>query len=344
MCDIDTSFNTYEKKEDGALAALAAYGSQDEWMKKNPHIFDIRNTFLHTRHSVVYRKLPVEKSAWRRFSSSNNKGITFHVTRSCDLINNLDLMIKNPENIKSVEVEYGGQRFDKIHSFEQIKTSAAIFKRPITPANNEGYGIVPLCLAPFHYYNLALPSTTYHALNIFVEFVEGCEDYNEEEVDIYGNMYYLDNDERRLLLNNSHEFATIQSQYCGPDKMTVAGKNRVNINFNHPVYMIYFYGPDKSKISNIKVKFNEAVYYDGPLLPLEHMKAERGLGHIDPVMIFFSDGAFNAPPKTTVNFSRIDNAVLEVDTTEEESTIHVVGLNCQGVRYVSGMYGMVYSK
>lgn len=320
-----------EEPKDGALLALAAYGQQDKWMHEDSRLFDMRKVFLTERYQVVYRKINTE------LKSVNNKKRCLLVLRKCDLINSLDIMIRKPENISSIEVEYGGQRFDKIYGFEQLKTLAALYRRPIT--NNGDTYMIPLCMAPFHFNNLAFPSTQWHELVISVEFIEPYDDIFE----IYGKMYFLIPEARKRLFDTAHEYSTVQSQYSGEDRVH-AGINTIALNFNHPVYMIYFYGLDKSKINNIRLVLNDAVYYDGPLLPLEQVKAARGLGHVEPVMMFFSPDPINVCPKSTINFSRLDYPKLEIDTTEEDVDVHVVGLNCQGVRYMNGMYGLVYSK
>lgn len=333
-------YSIMEKFPDGALVGLQAYGHQDRWMKKNKGLFDMHNVLINERYQVVYRKLSYRTESIPK-SNCWGQRIKVCIQRTCDLINNLDLMIKNPNNIKSIEVSYGGQRFDKVYSFEQLKTLAVIFKRDITVHDDAGVGIyaIPLCMAPFHSNNLVFPSVEHHELQIYIEFHDSYDDLLE----IYGDMYFLETEDRKRLATVQHEFATIQSQYCGPEKIQ-KGTNCVRVNFNHPVYMIYFYGLDKSKINNIKLSFDTAVYYDGPVYPLEHRKLVCGFGQVEPLMIMFSTDEFNKVTRSTINFSRIDNAVLEIDTDESDTEVHVVGLNCQGVRYMNGMYGLVYSK
>lgn len=314
------------------VPALKSLGTQDKWMRDRHELFDMRQVFLKNRHQYEYRKLDIEVTA---FKDTINK-IT--VKPSCDLINNVDLMIANPENIKSVEVTYAGHRFDKIWSWEQLKINAQIFRRPITQGE-DGVYMVPMCMAPFHKNNLALPSSKYHPLNIYIEFKQP---YNGP-FELYANNYFLAPEDRAALVDNSHEYATIQSQHCDAEKIR-KGVNQIKIWFNHPVYLIYFYGIDKSKVKNIRVLLDDYVYYDGPIMPLEHAKKTRGFQEVDALMVFFSNEPINRSPTSTINFSRIDRAILEIDTDEEDGEIYLMGLNVQGVRYSNGMYGLIYSK
>ena len=316
-------------KGDGALVALTAFCSQDKWMQQahNQGLFNLPSLYLKNRHQVVYRKLNTE-------TFKVNERVCFLIKQTCDFINCVDLMLKNPENIKSISTEYGGQRFDKLWSWEQIQTNVAIFNRKITKMDD--MFIIPLCIAPFHTNNIVYPSAKYHELKVIIDFIEPYDG----PIDLYGNMFFLETQDKEKI--NSHEFVTLQSQYRGADKIQ-HGINRVKLDFDHPTTMLYFYGLDKSKIKNIRLILNECNFYDGPLLPLEHVKHSRGLGHVDAVMMFFTTDAFNKyGARANINFSGIKYAFLEIDTDEDIGEIHVVGLSYNGVQYANGRYGLLY--
>jgi hypothetical protein len=162
---------------------------------------------------------------------------------------------------------------------------------------------------------------------------------------MYGKAYYLDPPDRRKLFDTPHEFTTVQSIAidCGKVKK---GTNTINVNYlNHPVYMKYFWGFDKSKVTNIRYEINDCIYYDGPIEPLEHIKKQRGYGECEQLMLFFSDDKFNTKPRSTINFSRLDKVVLVIETEQEEETdVYVGAFNIQGFRYMNGMIGLSFSK
>jgi hypothetical protein len=261
----------------------------------------------------------------------------------------VDLMIDNPTKapigsiIKTIEVEYGGQRLDILRNETQITTNAAIFKRPITHMN--GKTIIPLAMAPFHEHNLVSPSTEHHKLAVNLTFQE---DFTASMLNprLFANMYYVDTPKRHSIINMPYEFATIQSQceYDFKNRVT-KGINTFKLSFNHPSYMIYFWGFDKNKVTNITFNINSKPFYNGPIEPLEHQKALRGLSDVEPTFIFFSNNGFDEQLTSSINFSRIDYMDLIITTDQEEETdLSVAALNIQGYRHSHGMFGLIYSK
>lgn len=340
----------------GVLMALCAKGIQDAYVERaNTGVFDARLQFLTQSHQFSYQQIRVNKSG-----SKSKK--TYTLERDCDLVNRIDIALPNPHNLplnkilKTIETEVGGQRIDKIgcssdNSFDietLIKTDCALFKRKISHIN--GTTFVPLSMAPLYDHNLIQPSCQHHEFKIHVEYtkeyIDASTDANAnhvENVKLYGNVYYLEIDKRRQLFQTSHEFITIQHQWTGSEKM-VCGHTAFKLNFNHPVYLLYFWGFDKSKVRNIKIVLNGQDFYNGSAEALEHYKSSRGYD-VEPMMFFFSQDDFDKPAKCTVNFSRIDSAQLIIQSDQHEATdVHIIGLNVQPVRFSSGMMGLAFSK
>lgn len=192
-------------------------------------------------------------------------------------------------------------------------------------------------------------SSVYSEVDELEEIEQGTQSENRKKdaimkkIVLYGNVYYLDDPERKILYENSDEFITIQNQYTGSEKLK-KGVNTIKLHYNHPVYMMYFWGFDKTKVKNVKLTLEGHSMYDGPIEPLEHHKNQRGLGHVEPTFIFFSPDKFNVPTGSSVNFSRMDYPRLMIETEEEDADIHIVGLNMQPLRMMSGMAGLAFSK
>jgi hypothetical protein len=311
------------------MAFYVYKGSQDKFVTEG--LYDIRKQFLNKNYHVLYRKLDYELTE----SPANNirkKALVFKILQTCDMINLVDLSFKGTvKDIKSIEVEYGGQLIDRllVEDLEtQIKTNSVIFGRKITYLNEKI--IMPLVMAPFHVTNIVSPSTKYHELKIWIELNNDIQD-----VELYGKCYYIEN-----YIRKEHQFVTIQNSYCG-SQIIKTGTNNLKIYFNHPVCLIYFWGFDKSKVTNIKFTINDAIYYDGSLDNLEHDKKYD----VEPCMICFSDQEIYKPTSTTINFSRVDKSELIIDTTQEiPSDCYIVGLNLQVMRYLDELYGLMFSK
>lgn len=379
----------------GMMTALSLKGAQDKYMKASPELFDCRRkSYMKGTYQTMYKILDTEKKLVNNKLTGNYQ-IEFKVERTCDLINMIDLVIHNPANlslndlIKSVTVEIGGQRMDRLGVTSdietQIRTNATIFNRVVSTIN--GSTFIPLVIAPLHDNNLISPSAIVYDIVIIVElnrsltnnqyekevlkhntahdFFTGSrssiysninldidklktkeetqiqEDSILNKIDLYGNIYYLDTPERKILFSNSEEFITIQNQYTGVEKLK-KGVNKIVLNYNHPLYLMYFWGFDKTKVKNVQLTLNGCAMYDGPIEALEHHKQQRGLSHAEPTFIFFSPDAFNVPTGSSVNFSRIDRAHLVIETEEENADIHIVGLNMQPLRMMSGMVGLAF--
>ena len=168
------------------------------------------------------------------------------------------------------------------------------------------------------------------------------------------NYLYLDTDERRRFAQVSHEYLIEQVQHTG-----VESDATIDMSFNHPVKALFWSG---KKWDKVKLQLNghdraaeqEHDYY--------HLVQpyESGLGHSGQQM---SDkrawstvtGGYDAAvstvgmysfclkpaehqPSGTCNFSRIDNARLNV--TGNDANLYLFALNYNVLRIMSGMGGL----
>ena len=335
-----------EKFDDtGILIALVAKGAQDKWTDMNPYVH-CKQHFLSGTYNMVYNKLPYDLRIRKQ------KCVFIFKKGACDLINNIDLVIRGPlDSIISIESELGGLRFDKLQADDlktQIKTNCAFLgqKREISYANGNTY--IPLVMAPFYDHNLIEPIMEHMDLQIIVEFNDDC--VLEMDPMLYGCMYVLEKPEL-LQIKEGYNFLTIQNQYTGVERVDKPAIQqckayKFNINFYHPTYLIYFWGFDKRMVTNVKFTINGNTFYDGTLDALEHYKNSRGFKDVDPCVIFFTDQndfASAKPNKCNINFSRIDTTHLIIETSQYKFDMNIVGLSMQPVRCLSGMIGLSFS-
>jgi hypothetical protein len=337
----------YENSCDGSLFALVNKGRQDEYMfdAQKADVWDVRRKFLSKRHTVSYKKLDVTVLV----NANNSK--KFQLDRKCDLVNGLDLVLLDRNGVgvqgilKSIKVEIGCQCIDVWHACDTFGTfvdaTCAIHGRKVSRHGELLF--VPLALAPFHHHNLlSLIGLEYHGVNILVEFTPAYEDALSST--IYGNAYYID--DRKAALD--YQMGTAQVQYSRKSTRTVdgGGTSMHTVDFVHPITMMYFWGFDKASVVNVKLTFNDVPFYDGPLEPLERMQEMRGLKDVIPSMIFFSRTALSSTCQSTINFSRIDRAVLHLTTLKgsSECLVEVRGIGVQPIRIMAGMAGLAFSK
>lgn len=336
---------------EGVFHSLIYKGKQDEWMDYPSEVFDAKRHLLQNYdYRVFYSKIDTIKETHVCERTKRNT-ILFKVQPNCDFINMLDIVVPNLNNapinsiLRRVEVEFGGHRMDIMNVTDietQIRTNAALFGRSINTINGKIF--IPLTMAPFHENNVVNPSTLYHQLSIWVDLHD---EYYElrDAIELYGNVYYVNVSDKRQYLNTGYDMVTTQNQFCGEEIMK-KGVNKFKIRFNHPMYLMYFWGFDKTKVKNIKLMLNDKVaFFNGPVEILEHTKINKGFGSLEPIMLFFSPDKPCTRTKSILNFSRIDNAYIEIDTDQEDETpMYMVGINMQSLRCSCGMVGLVFSK
>lgn len=306
----------------GPLIALVATDHEDMNMPKLS--FDARDHFLKYRHQVVYQRIEV--------SRSGDLASTFAVQFKCDLINNIDLVLHNPDRkrlgdmVRWIRIVHQSTDIDCLDTPDlvtQINTNCMLFgDRRIMQFGDKLF--VPLAMAPIHQNNLVSIKSTYGNLHICIEFVAG---YDSSDVEFYGNMYFLD-ENRPHLLGTPYEFGSLKNQFSGSQRLK-KGVNTFVLYWNNPTFHMYFWGMDKEKVTNVKLLLNSYAYYDGSIEALEHQKASRGIPtNIEPVFISFTQNKVSEPPRSYINFNRIDRIELVIESTDEvESDVYIVGLS-----------------
>ena len=177
---------------------------------------------------------------------------------------------------------------------------------------------------------------------------------------------FLDTDERRRFAQLSHEYLIEQLQFTGEENITGNASNKVKLNFNHPVKELVWVMQNASGITGSD-KFGDytnssAKNYtvDAKLQLNGHDRFATRLGqYFNEVQPFqhhtnvpdnkginvysFALKPEEHQPSGTLNFSRIDSAVLNVTALTGASRIRVYAVNYNVLRVMSGMGGLAYS-
>jgi len=177
---------------------------------------------------------------------------------------------------------------------------------------------------------------------------------------------FLDTDERRRFAQLSHEYLIEQLQFTGEENITAAS-NKVKLNFNHPVKELVWvmqnapgtagtsdeFGDytDASKVNytiDAKLQLNghdrfamRKGKYFSEVQPFQHhtnVPVNKGIN-----VYSFALKPEEHQPSGTLNFSRIDSAVLNVTAATGASRIRVYAVNYNVLRVMSGMGGLAYS-
>lgn len=327
------------------LFGLVCKGIQDKELSKITTFWDLRELFFNDTYQVIYTKINEQPTCFN--NSKDYSYITYKIILNVDLINNINLIIPNKNNesinniIYSIDSYIGDQKFDSLCSENlemQINTNCSLFNREKI-RNINGLTFIPLIMAPFHDHNLICPINTTYPIKITLK-INNLWDYSN--ISLYGNIYYLD--KQRYKIGWNYDFSTIQNKYNGKSLLK-KGSNIIKLHFDHPMCLIYFWGFNKSLVTNIKLLLNNHAIYDGPLEQLEYIKYSNGYD-IEPAMIQFSDKlVFNKKINSSVNCSRIEmvDLVIETEQDEDNTWIYIAGLNLNIIRHFNNCYGIAYA-
>jgi hypothetical protein len=182
---------------------------------------------------------------------------------------------------------------------------------------------------------------------------------------------FLDTEERRRFAQVAHEYLIEQLQFTGDQSLTTTN-NRVILSLNHPVKELIWVVQDPSYLdcdSEVNQPWNyaTAVEYANPTkmakLQLNgHDRFEEREGKYFNVVQPFQHHS-NSPqtginvysfairpediqPSGSCNFSRIDNAVLNLTLSSDAATtnlLKVYAVNYNVLRIMAGMGGLAYS-
>ena len=209
---------------------------------------------------------------------------------------------------------------------------------------------------------LALPliALQYHEVKVKLAFSAALKTNGSTK--LYVDYIYLDTDERRRFAQQSHEYLIEQVQ-----QMNSSSSKSHELNFNHPVKELVWTGPmlwgagdNSGEVSSTVL--NDAEKYTLKLNGHDRFSARdrlyftraqvwqhhSGFGGVgseharDGIAVYsFALKPEEHQPSGTCNFSRIDNARLELATDAQELNIYAVNYNV--LRIMSGMGGLAYS-
>ena len=242
---------------------------------------------------------------------------------------------------------------------------------------------------------LALPliALQYHEVKVIIEFESRAKLTDETSVDtgstfkLWADYIYLDTDERRRFAQVSHEYLIEQLQYQNISSTGAVGSH--DLNFNHPVKeLIWAVASDATHEVDIDATDNQGdestiaafcnMATGGFKLKLnghdrfkerdfryftrtqvwQHHSGYGGILEKDSIAVYsFALKPEEHQPSGTCNFSRIDNAQLEITTAVTNggsaatsvggnaalSALHVYAVNYNVLRIMSGMGGLAYS-
>ena len=208
---------------------------------------------------------------------------------------------------------------------------------------------------------LAIPliALQYHEVKINVKFGTLPTSAN---VCMYCDYIYLDTDERRRFAQTSHEYLIEQVQSSLANCVAAGCTQKVTLHFNHPVKELVWMEENAgqwgltskslwttAKTGNMLLRLNgherftarDATYF-ADVQRYQHHTGARAVPYTSGANSLYVYSFALQPeehqPSGTCNFSRIDNAVLELTGSTD-----IYAVNYNVLRVMSGMGGLAYS-
>ena len=212
---------------------------------------------------------------------------------------------------------------------------------------------------------LALPliALQYHEVKLNLEFESFANSKSSSmtstsgslsDVSLWCDYIYLDTDERRRFAQVSHEYLIEQLQFTG-DETSANATVKLRLNFNHPVKELVWVGTTSTSgvydgtLSLAKLQLNghdrfeerNGDYFNKVQAYQHHTNIPSG----NVYLYSFALKPEEHQPSGTCNFSRIDNATLQLTWSGAVSgrNAKVFAVNYNVLRVMSGMGGLAYS-
>jgi hypothetical protein len=277
--------------------------------------------------------------------------------------------------IKSVELQIGGTKIDKqyghwMHLWADLTRPADqdTNRNNLVGTNNGTIAaaatlelFVPLQFFCCRNDGLALPliALQYHDVRLEFEFsaasVVGTNTPSISNTTLLVNYIYLDSEERKRFAQASHEYLIEQLQFTGVESASAtAGSNKFRLNFNHPVKELVWVHQAASAELGTNLATTDALlqlnghdrfskqnqkFFNAVQTNMHHTRSPSA----NVCVYSFALNPEEHQPSGTCNFSRIDNATLNVTTATANGSVYIYGVNYNVLRIMSGMGGVAYS-
>ena len=342
----------------GGLMQLVAYGAQDVYLTGNPQITFFKVVYRrHTNFSVE----SIEQTLNGTVGAGNT--VSCNLSRNGDLVNNLLLEVTCTSGadsraqgwmnaVSECSVEIGGQQIDKqygewMNVWTELTTSSEQ-KAMLDAMLDVAAGAV--CYVPLQFWfcrdnGLALPliALQYHEVRVKITLGD-----DVSAAKLYADYVYLDTDERRRFAQSSHEYLIEQVQRS-QETSTGASLQKYRLNFNHPVKELIWTTAaattDARLVLNGHERFSSraGAYFSNVQVFQHHTGLPSSVTEDRIVNVYsFALNPEKHQPSGTCNFSRIDNATLEVTEAGATAT-NIYAHNYNVLRVMSGMGGLAYS-
>jgi hypothetical protein len=258
----------------------------------------------------------------------------------------------------------GGQEVTKLDSLfintvhntlyneSQAKATCAATTQDGGDNVSTGSYIIPFFFSEDWTKSLPLVGLQYHEVEIRIKCRNGTFSLGSSPK-VYGSYVFLDTEEREFFANGEHELLITQTQY---QPMSASDTSIDLTYFNHPVKAVHIAAGNKSTtayeftdasmfINGVPLFENMTHEYHRNVVPSRHCSVLNTT--VDSEQIYtwpFCLTMNKSQPTGTLNFSRIDNAKININGPESANLdmIRAYAVNYNILRIKNGMGGIAF--
>ena len=347
---------------------IVAQGAQDKYISVDPEITFFKS--MHRRHTNF-----ATESIEQTFNGNVTAGgkVSATVSRNGDLVHKMWLEIQCQGDdagnklasdkfaydcIDNIYVEIGGTRVDRHYGgwmkiWDDLTTTSGKRSHLDAMTTGDATDANQLLRIPLSFWfckdaGQALPliALQYHEVKVNVEFSSALP--ANAKVSLWVDYVYLDTAERQRFARSAHEYLIEQVQTTNTESLS-SGSNKIRLNFNHPVKELVWKARNAADDANVlekaKLQLNghdrfaerDAAYFS-KVQQFQHHTASSDQAYV----YSFALEPEKLQPSGTCNFSRIDNASLQLETSDSGAA-EVFAVTYNVLRIKNGMGGLAYS-
>jgi len=362
-----------------ALIDLVSVGAQDVYITGDPQVSFFRQNYKrHTNFAIKPERIDYVGT----FKSGNE--ISIPIKSKGDLLNyvwieNANINSRVSDNslfsdlgaTETSPTEFslyvGGQEVTKLDSLfintvhntlyneSSAKASCAVTTQDGGDNASSGSYIIPFFFSEDWTKSLPLVGLQYHEVEIRIKCRNGTFDVGSNPK-VYGSYIYLDTTEREFFANNEHEILITQTQY---QPMTESDTSIDLSYFNHPVKAVHIAAGNASNtvydftdasmfINGTPLFENMSHEYYKNVVPSRHCSILNSTVNNEHIYTWpFCLTMNKSQPTGTLNFSRIDNAKININynnstTNANVGMIRAYAVNYNILRIKNGMGGVAF--
>ena len=360
-----------------ALIDLVSIGAQDVYITGNPEVSFFRQNYKrHTNFAIKPERLdyigtfaanneviiPIRSKGdllsyiWIEATGINASGNTSNsFYNSANTATEFTLYIGGQEVTKLDSLFIAGVH-NVLYNESQAKATSVMTTQDNGDNASSGSYIIPFFFSEDWTKSLPLVGLQYHEVEIRIKVRPGFIAGSTPKV--YGSYVYLDTEEREFFATGEHELLITQTQY---QPMSLNDTTVDLTYFNHPVKAVHiacavnvltkfqneYSFTDASMYINGTALFENMTYeYHNKVVPSRHCSILSPTLDSEPVATWpFCLTMNKSQPSGTLNFSRIDNAKITINTPISDgtpTTLRAYAVNYNILRIKNGMGGIAF--